>query len=52
MAKNKRLPERKRCKRCGLLWPRFAGRICRDCTHQLELAPIVAAARPAREATR
>jgi hypothetical protein len=37
MAKKKRMPERKRCKRCGLLWPRFAGRICRDCEHQIEI---------------
>jgi hypothetical protein len=52
MVKKKAEPARKRCKRCGLLWPRFAGRICQDCAHQVEFASIVAAARPAREATR
>jgi len=39
----KKPPRRRRCPRCGLLWPQFAGPCCNDCAHQLEL-PFVTAA--------
>jgi hypothetical protein len=38
MTKKGRVPNRKRCPRCGQLWPQFPGRYCFDCAHQGELS--------------
>jgi hypothetical protein len=47
MKTTKKVAERRRCPRCGQLWPRFKGRWCFDCTSNLEL-PLPAQASQVR----
>jgi hypothetical protein len=37
-SKSKKATRRRRCPRCGLIWPRFDGPACFDCLHNGELS--------------